>query len=239
MPRFCRMACRSVAKNAPLPGLSITGSPGCGIEFGNDVVAGLAAHQDAAHRTGVADAGGAAAADFLGRRQVGEVRAMALARVHHQQSGVAPRRQQPPVGLDGAAKLRHVVAEHFAEAARFQEVALHVDDQQRAMVGISVKEYGSAASSVAFMAQGQCSGRRNQRAAHTARRQGRSLQLRVCLSTAPSGASRHSAVIVSEARTVPVARTNDCRRQASLSAHRVAMNADPVCGMCTKTVLRR
>ena len=34
MPRFCRIACRSVAKNAPLPGLSITGSPAAGYSSG-------------------------------------------------------------------------------------------------------------------------------------------------------------------------------------------------------------
>src|ERR1700730_14053575 len=55
---------------------------GRGIELGNDVVAGLAAHQDAAHRTAVADRGLAAAARLLGRRQVGEVRAMTLAGMH-------------------------------------------------------------------------------------------------------------------------------------------------------------
>ena len=43
----------------------------------------------------------------------------------------APGRQQAAVRLDGAAKLRHVVAEHFAEAAGLEEVALHVDDQKR------------------------------------------------------------------------------------------------------------
>ena len=38
-----------------------------------------------------------------------------------------------PVGLDRPAQLRDVVAEHLAEAARLEEVALHVDDQQRAV----------------------------------------------------------------------------------------------------------
>ena len=40
-----------------------------GGEFGDDVVAGLAAHQDAAHRAGIADAGGELAARPLGRRR--------------------------------------------------------------------------------------------------------------------------------------------------------------------------
>src|SRR3954471_11478809 len=34
MPRFARIACRSVAKNAPLPGLSTTGSPATGASAG-------------------------------------------------------------------------------------------------------------------------------------------------------------------------------------------------------------
>src|SRR6516164_8168474 len=43
------------------------------VELGDNVVPGLTAHQDTAHRAWVADAGGELAADFLRRRQVGEV----------------------------------------------------------------------------------------------------------------------------------------------------------------------
>ena len=82
----------------------------------------------------IADAGRAAAADLLGRRQIGQVGPMALARVDDQQAGGAPGRQQAAVRLDRAAQLRHVVAEHFAEAAGLEEVALHVDDEQRAVL---------------------------------------------------------------------------------------------------------
>ena len=142
MPRCSRMAWRSVAKNAPLPGLSMTGSPGCRVELGDDVVAGLAAHQDAAHRTGIADAGRAAAADLLGRRQIEQVGPMALARVEHRQAGGAPGLEQRAVRLDRPPQLRHVVAEHFAEAARLEEVALHVDDEQRERRGIEREGIG-------------------------------------------------------------------------------------------------
>ena len=107
---------------------------GLGIELGNDVVAGFAAHQNAAHRAGVADGRRAAAADFFGRRQVGEVGPMALPRMENGKSGGAPRRQKFAVRLDGAAQLRDVVAEHFAKAARLEKIALHVDDQERAML---------------------------------------------------------------------------------------------------------
>src|SRR5580704_2646446 len=93
-----------------------------GIELGNDVVAGLAAHQDAAHRSFVADRGLAAAAHLLGRRQVREVRPMALAGVHRQETSRAPRQQQPAVGLDRAAQLRDVVAQHLAKAAGLEKI---------------------------------------------------------------------------------------------------------------------
>jgi len=94
-------------------------------------VAFLAAHQDAAHRAGVADTDCASPANLLRRRQVRQVRPVAFASVDHQAAGVAPRRKQRPVRFDRATKLRDVVAEHFAQAASLQEVALHVDDQQR------------------------------------------------------------------------------------------------------------
>ena len=58
---------------------------------------------------------------------------MALARVHDRQAGGAPRGEQRLVRLDGAAQLRDVVAEHLAEAARLEEIALHVDDEQRGL----------------------------------------------------------------------------------------------------------
>jgi len=38
--------------------------------------------------------------------------------------------------------LRHVVAEHLAEAARLEEVALHVDDEQGAALGIERERIG-------------------------------------------------------------------------------------------------
>ena len=103
---------------------------GLGIKLGNDVVAGFAAHQNAAHRAGVADGRRAAAADFLGGRQIGEVGPVAFARMKNGKTGGAPRRQEFLVGLDGAAQLRDVVAEHFAKAAGLEKIALHVDDQR-------------------------------------------------------------------------------------------------------------
>ena len=61
------------------------------IKLGDDVVAGLAAHQDAAHRTGVADALARRAALDLGRRRVGQIGPVALAGMDDQQAGRARR----------------------------------------------------------------------------------------------------------------------------------------------------
>ena len=102
------------------------------VELGNDVVPGLAANENAAHRPSIADARLAATTNLLGRRQVTEVGTMALARVHHRQRLRAPPRQQLPIGFDDPAQLRHIVAQHLAKAARFEEITLHVDEEERA-----------------------------------------------------------------------------------------------------------
>ena len=57
---------------------------------------------------------------------------MALARVHHGQGLRTPRREQSPIGFDDPPQLRYVVAEHLAEASRFEKIALQVDEQERA-----------------------------------------------------------------------------------------------------------
>ena len=54
---------------------------------------------------------------------------MAFPRMQHGETGGAPRRKQPAIGLDRPAELGNVVAEHLAEAAGLQEIPLHVDDQ--------------------------------------------------------------------------------------------------------------
>jgi len=75
------MASRSVAKKGTLARLVDDRLARQRIEFGNDVVTGLAAHQDAAHRARVADARGELTSGFLRRRQIGKVGAMTLAGV--------------------------------------------------------------------------------------------------------------------------------------------------------------
>ncbi len=56
---------------------------------------------------------------------------MALARVDDEHAG-APRRIEDLLRRrNGAAQMRHVIAEDGAEAAGLDEVALHVDDDER------------------------------------------------------------------------------------------------------------
>ena len=61
--------------------------------------------------------------------EVGPVR---LARVHDRPAARAPGREQRGDRRDRRLQPRHVVAERGAEAAGLDEVALHVDDDQRA-----------------------------------------------------------------------------------------------------------
>src|SRR5579863_2607335 len=100
------------------------------IKFWNYVVSGFAAHKDATHRTGIADASRAATANLLSERQVGQIRAMTFSCVQHLQTGGTPRVEQFLVGLDGTTELRDIVAEHFAKSAWLKKIPLHVDNDQ-------------------------------------------------------------------------------------------------------------
>src|SRR6185369_2816155 len=55
-----------------------------------------------------------------------------FAGVQHLQPFLPPSREQFLVRLNRTAQLRYVVAEQLAESARFQEIALHVNDDQSA-----------------------------------------------------------------------------------------------------------
>jgi hypothetical protein len=101
------------------------------VEFGNDVVAGLAANENAPHRAGIADPQGRRAALDLGRRRIRQIGQMTLAGVHDQHADVAGRFQHRCDRLHRARELGDVVAERFTEAAGLHEIALHVDDEKR------------------------------------------------------------------------------------------------------------
>ena len=105
-------------------------------EVVDDVVAVLAADQDAALGARCADAQARIAPVELGGRAVRQVGDVPLPRVDH---GEAHR----PGGLqhllergDDGLQVADVVAERLAEAARLDEVALHVDDHQRGGGGV-------------------------------------------------------------------------------------------------------
>ncbi len=50
--------------------------------------------------------------------------------------------EYPLQGLTAAKQQRSVIAEHFAEAARQDEVALHVDDDERRGLRIELEREG-------------------------------------------------------------------------------------------------
>jgi len=81
----------------------------------DDLVAGLAAHQDTAHRALVADADGEMPARLLARRQVGEVGTVAFAGYGRRAARQARRGEQALRRLDRPAQQGDVVAERGAE----------------------------------------------------------------------------------------------------------------------------
>jgi hypothetical protein len=99
----------------------------------------LAAHEDASHRTVIADLLRAAAALDLGGRAIGEIVAMPLARVDHQHAHRAGGIEHALARGDHRLQRRDVVAERFAETAGQHEVALHVDDDERGRRRIEIE----------------------------------------------------------------------------------------------------
>ena len=98
----------------------------------NDLPAGLAAHQHAAARAGIADPGAdLARTPLLVGGQVGEVGAVSFAGVDDVKALRAHRREQLLDRLDRRAGQRKVIAHLVDIAADAAEVGLHVDDDQR------------------------------------------------------------------------------------------------------------
>ena len=111
------------------------GSPGCGREVGDDVPAGFAAHQNAAARPRIADAGtDPARAPALVVREVGEIGAVTFAGVKDVKALRAHRREHALDRLDRRARQRQVVAHLVDIAADAAEVGLHVDDDERGVL---------------------------------------------------------------------------------------------------------
>jgi hypothetical protein len=123
------MRSSSVAQERPLPGLSTTTSPAAA-QAQHDLRATLAAHRSRPIGPGSPMRGTAAAHD-LGRRAVCEIRAVALASVDHHHPDGARRIEHALARGDHRLQWGNVVAERFAETSRLDEIALHVDDDQR------------------------------------------------------------------------------------------------------------
>ena len=99
----------------------------------------FAAHQNTTHRTLIADPVGEMSAGELGGRTVGQVRAVTFAGVDDEHSGGSGGLEDAPRRLNGTSQQRDVVAERLAESTRIDEVALHVDDQQRGGPRVEIK----------------------------------------------------------------------------------------------------
>ena len=112
------------------------GSPAMRRELGDDLPAGLAAHQDAAAGARVADAGAdPPRAPALVGGQVGEVGPVALAGVDDVVALGAHGGEHAADRLDRRAGQREVVAHRVDIAAGAAEIGLHVDDDERRVVG--------------------------------------------------------------------------------------------------------
>src|SRR5208282_1457246 len=101
------------------------------LKLRDDFPTGLAAHQNAAARSGIADTGtDLPRAPALVCRQVGEIGAMAFAGMKDMEAIGARRSKRAPDRLDRRARQREVVAHLVDIAADAAEIGLHVDDDQ-------------------------------------------------------------------------------------------------------------
>ena len=112
-------------------------------KIGNDLPAGLAAHQHAAARAGVADTGAdLPRAPLLVGGQVGEIGPMSLAGVDDVKALLAHHREQLLDRLDRRAGQRQVIAHLVDIAADAAEIGLHVDDDERGVLRAQIAIIG-------------------------------------------------------------------------------------------------
>ena len=113
------------------------------LELVDDLPARLAAHQDAAARARIADAGtDLTRAPALVGRQIGEIGAMALAGVDDVEALGARGGKRALDRLDRRAGERQIVAHLVDIAADAAEVGLHVDDDQRRVLRTQIAVIG-------------------------------------------------------------------------------------------------
>src|SRR5712675_705385 len=108
--------------------------PGCRIKLRNDVVAGFASHKNPTHRASSPDPQRWIATLDLQARRVGQIRAMALARMDNRDPGLPCCRQYCPAGLPRRAQQRNVIAKGGTKPSRLKKIALHIDDEECSMV---------------------------------------------------------------------------------------------------------
>ena len=108
-------------------------------ELRDDVGPRLPGDQDAAHRARVADPERRRAALSLCRVAVREIGAVAFLRVNHGNTRGAEAFDQPRDRRNDRLQQADVVAETRAEAARLDEVALHVDDDERGRLALEAE----------------------------------------------------------------------------------------------------
>src|SRR3970282_816677 len=112
---------------------------GDGVDLVDDVVAVLAAHEEAAHGPRIADVELRSATFVLRRRESGQVGPMALARVDDEEARGAAGLEHALGRRQGLEQERGVVAERLAETAGVHEVALEVDHDQRGRLRIELE----------------------------------------------------------------------------------------------------
>ncbi len=132
MPWAARMAARSVPQKALFAVLSMMNSPGAGASSGMIWNPGSPRMRKRPSGPGL-PIGRLAGLDArqLMRGHLRQVRPVALARVEDAKAGAARSRQQAARRLDGGAHAAKVVAHRRQVARGLQEVALHVDQDER------------------------------------------------------------------------------------------------------------
>src|SRR6202012_6117945 len=108
----------------------------------NETVPGLAANQHAAHGSVITDAAAGGTALELGARSIRQGRERALSRVDDRHTETACGLQQCVAGRYYTCQLGNVVAQGFAEASRLEEIALHVDHEDRSAIQVDRKRTG-------------------------------------------------------------------------------------------------
>src|SRR5260221_1201026 len=113
-----------------------------GRQRGDDLHARFAPPQDPAHGTRVADAKRRISAQAFCRRAIGKVATMGFPRVDHGHPRGPTQIEEASRGGDDRLQEANVVAERRADPARLDEVALHVDHDERGGAGLEAIREG-------------------------------------------------------------------------------------------------